>query len=48
MPETLNIVKPGSSRLLAGAKKKNEKRRGAQKMVLSFRKTGTEGGGQDV
>jgi transposase InsO family protein len=39
MPETLNVVKPDSSRLLAGAKKANAKRRASQKMILSFRKT---------
>ena len=44
MPETLKAVKPDSSRLLAGAKKANEKRRASQKMILSFRKTGTNGG----
>jgi len=43
MPETLNMVKPESSRLLAGAKKANTKRRASQKMILSFRK-GTDGG----
>ena len=42
MPETLNKVKPDSSRLLAGAKKATEKRRASQKMILSFRKTGGE------
>jgi transposase InsO family protein len=44
MPETLRAIKPDSSRLLAGAKKANEKRRDSQKMILSFRKTGTNGG----
>ena len=43
MPVTLNAVKPDSSRLLAGAKKQNEKRRASQKMILSFRKD-TNGG----
>ena len=42
MPETLNKVKPDSSRLLSGAKKVNEKRRASQKMILSFRKNGGE------
>jgi len=45
MPETLNNVKPDSSRLLAGAKKANAKRRASQKMILSFRKTDTDRGG---
>jgi transposase InsO family protein len=40
IPETLNMVKPESSRLLAGAKKVNAKRRASQKMILSFRNTG--------
>lgn len=44
MPDTLNTAKPDSSRLLAGARKKNEKRRSSQKMILSFRKAGTGGG----
>jgi hypothetical protein len=48
LPDTLKAAKPGSSRLLAGAKKANEKRRASQKMVLSFRKADTGGGGQDV
>ena len=43
MPETLNAIKPDSSRLLAGVKKMNKKRRDSQKMILSFRKT--DGGG---
>ena len=43
MPETLNAVKPNSSRLLAGARKKNEKRRVSQEMILSFRKTDMRG-----
>jgi transposase InsO family protein len=43
-PDTLSVVRPSSSRLLTGAKKANEKRRAAQKMILSFRKTGTNGG----
>ena len=43
MPETLNAVKPASSRLLAGARKVNKERRTSQKMILSFRKT-TDGG----
>jgi hypothetical protein len=48
MPETLNAVKPNSSRLLAGAKKRNEKRRASQNMILSFHKTGTNGGKENV
>jgi transposase InsO family protein len=44
MPETLNKVKPDSSRLLAGARKRNENRRSSQKMILSFRKADTDGG----
>jgi hypothetical protein len=44
MPETLNAVKPESSRLLVGAKKKNEKRRASQKMILSFRMPDADGG----
>jgi hypothetical protein len=43
-PETLNAVKPDSSRLLAGAKKINEKRLASQKMILSFRKIDTARG----
>jgi hypothetical protein len=39
MPETPKITAPDSSRLLAGAKKANERRRTSQKMILSFRKT---------
>ena len=44
LPDTLNAVKPGSSRLLAGARKRNEKRRSSQRMILSFRKADTDGG----
>jgi transposase InsO family protein len=44
MPETLNAVKPDSSRLLAGAKKRYEKRRASQKMILSFHKMDANGG----
>ena len=44
LPETLDKVKPESSRLLVGAKKANQKRRSSQKMILSFRKTETDGG----
>jgi transposase InsO family protein len=44
MPETLNASKPDSSRLLAGAKKANEKRRASQKVILSFRKASPDGG----
>jgi transposase InsO family protein len=44
MPDTLNTVKPTSSRLLAAAKKSHEKRRDSQKMILSFRTTDTNGG----
>jgi hypothetical protein len=44
MPETLNLVKPNSSRLLAGAKKINAKRRDSQKMILSFHKIDSNGG----
>jgi hypothetical protein len=44
MPEVLSKAAPNSSRLLAGAKKIHEKRRATQKMILSFRKTGTSGG----
>lgn len=44
LPETLNMVRPNSSRLLAGARKVNKKRRASQKMILSFRKTDTNGG----
>jgi hypothetical protein len=44
MPDTLKTLKPGYSRLLAGAKKLNAKRRTAQKMILSFRKAGEIGG----
>jgi transposase InsO family protein len=44
MPETLNTIKPDSSRLLAGARKRNENRRSSQKMILSFRKADTDGG----
>ena len=48
MPVTLKVVRPGSSRLLAGARKKNEKRRDSQKMILSFRKAAASGGETDV
>jgi len=44
MPESLEVVKPDSSRLLAGAKKINEKRRVTRKMILSFRKADADGG----
>jgi len=44
MPDTLKAARPGSSRLLAGAKKANSKRRAAQKMILSFRKAEENGG----
>ena len=44
LPETLKTVKPASSRLLAGAKKTNKKRRASQKMILSFRKMSENGG----
>jgi hypothetical protein len=45
LPETLMPVKPGSSRLLAGARKAYGKRRASQKMILSFRKPAANGGG---
>jgi hypothetical protein len=44
MPDTLNAVKPASSRLLAAARKNKEKRRASQKMILSFRATDKDGG----
>ena len=44
LPDTLNAVNPNSSRLLAGARKRNEKRRSSQRMILSFRKAGMGGG----
>ena len=44
MPDTLKTLKPESSRLLSGLKKTNQKRRAAQKMILSFRKADENGG----
>jgi len=44
MPGTLNGAKPDSSRLLAGARKRSEKRRASQKMIMSFHEAGAKGG----
>jgi hypothetical protein len=44
MPTGFVLSRPDSSRLLAGAKKKSEKRRSAQKMILSFRNSTPDGG----
>ena len=44
MPTGFILSRPDSSRLLAGARKKNEKRQSAKKMILSFHSPDLDGG----